>query len=311
MNDSRASFSVRRIARAIGWLLVLAFLVYMIRVLARDMDTLKEWTVHRSLLAVHVATVALSFAGLLAGWHFVVRAMKPSASTPHTSRAWLLANMGKYVPGKVLMFGGRIELMRKADLRRAETVMAMTLEHVAMLLAAMPLTLYGVLAGLSAPSYWGYAFLGGGAAVALLFALRPLLLIDWLNRILLRFKRAPLERKILRGRFAFSFLIYAISWTLYGWAGWLLVQAMGGALPGLALMVMAVSVAAWTIGFCSFITPGGLGVREAVFAGFLGQYMPVAQALACAAAFRITWTLVEWGGVAIGGVWSAYSRMRV
>jgi len=311
MTDAREVFSARRIARVIGWLLVLAFLAYMIRVLARDMGSLEALTVHRSLLVFHVAAVALSFGGLLAGWYFVVRAMKSTASIPHTGIAWLLANMGKYVPGKVLMVGARIELMRKADLRRAETVMAMTLEHVAMLLAALPFTLYGVLAGLSAPGYWSYAVLGCGAAVALLFALRPLLLIDGLNRLLLRFKRVPLDRKIHRGTFALSFLIYAVSWTLYGWAGWLLVQAMGEAFPGPALIVMAVSVAAWTIGFCSFITPGGLGVREAVFAGFLGQHMPMAQALACAAAFRITWTLVEWGGVAIGGAWSAYSRMRV
>ena len=101
--------------------------------------------------------------------------------------------------------------------------------------------------------------------------------------------------------FAYAFLLYLISWLIFGWSGVLLLRTVGIEPLSAPLIVVSISVAAWLIGFCSLLTPGGLGIREAVFAGFLAQQMPTAKALACALLFRATWSFAEWGCVFLGG----------
>ena len=74
----------------------------------------------------------------------------------------------------------------------------------------------------------------------------------------------------------------------------------GASVPG--LVTLAAFVAAWTLGFVSFITPGGLGVREAALVGLLSPFLSVSEATAVALVSRITWTAVEMTGAAVG-VW--------
>ena len=59
-------------------------------------------------------------------------------------------------------------------------------------------------------------------------------------------------------------------------------------------------VAAWVIGFLSFFTPGGLGVREAALVGLLSPHLSVSEASAVALMARVSWTCVEMLGAALG-----------
>jgi hypothetical protein len=70
---------------------------------------------------------------------------------------------------------------------------------------------------------------------------------------------------------------------------------------GLALPKIVIAfVASWLIGFLSMLTPGGLGVREVVLMLLLTPQLTPAQASTVALISRLTWTVVEMGGVLIG-----------
>jgi hypothetical protein len=95
-------------------------------------------------------------------------------------------------------------------------------------------------------------------------------------------------------------LLYFICWLAYGTSGVFLIEALGFGPVVSVVDVVATFVAAWMIGFLSFVTPGGIGVREAALALLLGATLPTPEAITVALLARLSWTLVEMIGVVVG-----------
>lgn len=296
---SQTTVSQRRSYR-FGLLVMVLAIGVMLWIFVNNRESLSALQIAPGRLLLHTGLVGGVFAVFVYGWVLATRSVGCTVGARKVCSAWLLSNAGKYIPGKVMMLGARVAIMQRAGSRSAEAVMALSYEHLALLLAALPFTAYGILAGAQAPSTWSLGTLFLVTIVSLAFILRPLMLIDLINLLLTRWGRMPLARVMDRRLFAAAVGAFVLAWALYGLAGIVLLHSVGlaGHMP--AYTVAAVSVAAWMIGFASLITPGGMGVREAVFAGYLSQYIQPAQAVACALLFRLTWTMVEWAGVAIG-----------
>lgn len=273
---------------------------YLARVIVVNREALTALTIQPAYLVVHIALISAFFALLLMAWTIVIRASANGVSSREAAFIWLLSNAGKYVPGKVLMIGGRVLLLQRAGCRMADTVMATTLEHVLILFAALPLALYGIGVGIHVPGNVAYALLLLASLVSLILVLWPAALSHLVNRGLRWAKRPPLSAPIDRLYLLKLLGLYSAAWLCYGFSAIAIVHAIGLADFIPMTFLLGISVAAWIIGFFAIIAPGGLGVREAVFAGFLGQYIGEVEAIACALLFRLTWTMVEWAGVAIG-----------
>ena len=297
---TRLSPAVARLKSYAGWLLVALIMGYLAHVIIANRDSLTALTIQPAHLAVHVALIGAYFSLLLLAWVIVVRGTAMSVSGGQAALIWLLANAGKYVPGKVLMIGGRVILLQRAGCRIADTVMATTIEHMMLLFAALPLTLYGISLGIRVPSLVAYALVALASLALLTLVLWPTALTSLANRALRWAQRPPLSAPIDRLQLLQLLGLYFLAWLCYGVSAVAIVHAVGLANVIPMTFLLGISVAAWTIGFFAIITPGGLGVREAVFAGFLVQYVSQAEAVACALLFRLTWTMVEWAGVALG-----------
>lgn len=61
--------------------------------------------------------------------------------------------------------------------------------------------------------------------------------------------------------------------------------------PSFILPLCGIYPVAWVIGFLSFVTPGGLGVREGVLSYLFGFYMPVSVGIIASIIIRI-WTII-------------------
>ena len=83
-------------------------------------------------------------------------------------------------------------------------------------------------------------------------------------------------------------------------SGWALSSALGLSQAIPAPVAICSFVSAWLIGFLSFLTPAGLGVREAILVALLLPYVPTAQGMLLAVAARLSWTVIELLGVALG-----------
>jgi len=71
------------------------------------------------------------------------------------------------------------------------------------------------------------------------------------------------------------FLFQIVAWTLYGLGTITLIDNLN---TGNVPLLFSSSLLAWLVGYLSFITPMGLGVREGAFIVLTGQQMGVPQA---------------------------------
>ncbi len=292
--------------RSLSWLVILGVLgllgwrLWVERSFVREVD----WFAHPSLWILHVILLVVTFTLLTVGWVVCLRILGNASGGAAAAATWLMSNLGKYIPGKIFMFAGRVELGRRTGVRPAVSVSAMVFEHVMLLIAAMPWVLWLVARGLDLGvdlDLWIVA-----AALVLIFvvAVRPALVVATVNRLLRAVNRSPLTEvpKVLDSAKLLG--LYSVAWAVYGAAGLAVLAAVGrgGAIsPGDGI---AAFVSAWLVGFASLLTPGGLGVREGVLVLLLASAMPTPAAIVVALVSRLSWTVVELLGV-VFGTWIA------
>jgi hypothetical protein len=212
-------------------------------------------------------------------------------------RVWFIAQLGKYVPGKVWVLAAQVELGREYQVRRLQMVSA-TLLAIAITMAT-GLAVAAVSLPLTSPAaisdYWWLLLL----APVLLAGLHPRIVAWPLNLALRIVRRPPLERPA-----GLAATLRAVAWTMLGWALfglhlWLLALAAGGSGSGLPVTATGAYALAWAVGFLVFIAPGGIGAREAALTIVLAPALPSGAPLVVAIVSRVVFTLVDLIGAGI------------
>ncbi len=267
-----------------------------------DRDVFQEidWWAHPGLWASHFTLLVGVFGIWALGWVRSLRFFGGNIRTSAVASTWLIANVGKYIPGKLFMFAGRVELVRRLGVRPAVSVSALALEHVMLLVAASPFLISVFLRGFRFDSHLLWVVLVAAVIPALAFVLRPVLLVATVNFLLRVMNQPTLAADIRPGDSARLLVLYFFGWLAYGASGVFLLGALGlgSAVP--FVDGAAAFVAAWMLGFLSLVTPGGIGVREGALVLLLGSAVPAPQAIMVALVARLSWTLVEMAGVMFG-----------
>lgn len=106
-------------------------------------------------------------------------------------------------------------------------------------------------------------------------------------------KRPPLQVSLSFARSVSFAWLYVL---LFLGQGWVLGLLTGWIEPGHTLNPLTLAgifATAWTVGFLSFITPSGIGVREGVMSLMLARVLPVGSAMLLPILMRILMTLAE------------------
>lgn len=230
-----------------------------------------------------------SFAGVRLPWrHMMAVAWVPLA--------------GKYVPGKFAAVAGAVVLLRRVGVSTGVGL------SIFVILDAMPILTGAMLSGLlafndelraivnrQAPAAWGVL----GVVVAIgLICIQPPIFGRTVNLALRLLRRPPLPH-VPRLR---DYLSPAM-WSLGQWAGnagsvFLMCVAFAprGMAPGLSELPDVIGITALVMCasyFSAFLTPSGLGVREALLLPLLSTILPTPAAAAVTIAMRLAHTLVE------------------
>ncbi len=237
------------------------------------------------------------------GWMLVLRGLGNRWPVPLAASTFLAPNIGKYVPGKVGMVLARIELCRQFGQERALTLSGLVFEHVLHFSSTLPFSawFFGMIAVES--SSQATLVTVGVSLVCLLFIARPRLVRWAVNLLLTRLKKPPLTVSPSTLGLLGVWPVYFLSWVGYGLAGWLFVQALGFDERLGPLVTMAACVVSWQVGFLSFLTPGGLGVREVALAALLAPWLERHECVLLALLLRLVWTVSELLGVLFGVLW--------
>ena len=252
-----------------------------------------ESGVWRPAAAPFLASVCLLVGGYFmsaAIWGRIVEDLGGPRLPPRvTIPLFMVANLGRYVPGKVWQIAGLAALARTKGVPVAIATAAAVVGQGVALVAAASL---GALALLVSPD--PYPLWGTLTVAAILAGLLLVAVPGVYARVLgawFRLARAE-QPAALTSQGAFRwFILYLVNWTAYAGAFWLLALSFG--MDGAPLLVGSSFAAAYVLGYVMIFAPAGLGPREGFLIAFLTpQFGPGAAAMIAVAA-RLWTTAVE------------------
>ena len=206
-----------------------------------------------------------------------------------------LSNLGRYLPGKVGSFFGFIYCCQRVGIGKTEALLGFVFR-------VGFTTLSGILISLClylvSPSDRYFAFTENifllvsiffivcfsGVAIFVCFRKK---IARFVSKKVRQVSRLP---KISGLQFLHFLLVYLILWCGVGIAFFLFVKSLSPLEWHLIPEMIGVYAMAWTVGFLTFITPAGLGIREGALSFLLSTLLPEATAI-CVALLSRFWCL--------------------
>lgn len=255
---------------------------------------LGRWQPNGMLLAASAAVLASGYA--LSGWLWarMVREMGgPQLGAWTAVRIYMVANLGRYVPGKVLQIAGLAWLSRREGVPAGTAMAAAVVGHGVALLGA---TSIGLVAFFGPdPRYRAMGWIG--VALAAFFVIATSIpasagLLERLWRGLAGRAGEESPPSVARAGFGLRWTAwYALNWGVYAAAFWLFFMGLEGSAS--FWRVGPAFAAAYLVGYLVLFAPAGVGIRESALVVFLLPVLPRDAALALAVATRLWTTVVE------------------
>lgn len=261
--------------------------------LATQLDALRQypWQVTPLAFGGGILSGALYFGGLAWCWALLLHSVGGGrAETGGAVRVWLLSMLTRYIPGNVWHILSRIALADTLGVAKTHVLTSATIEQVLTILGAL------ALAGATLP-FWGIA----PSIESWLLLLLPVGMLLLHPRILgsvLAWAALRLRRPALAWHYRYQEIIWLLlAYTAATfWAGLALALLLWGLTPVTLAqlpLVLGASALSWVVGYLSFLTPSGLGVREAALVALLAQVYPLPVAIVASLLFRLVITLGE------------------
>jgi hypothetical protein len=265
--------------------------IFWVLFIRRHWDALAtaNWSLDLSWCTAAFLIFAIYFLGQGTGWVMIARAMGYRLPMSEGMATWLLSMPARYVPGNLWHIAARISLAAKHQVAPEGVVVSSTAEQLLMVLSAACLGLAWL------PSWAGATVTPWAVALflACLAGLQPPVL-----RFLLRLGSRLLGRTVPPinlgyRQMASLFVWYTLVNALNGLAFALLATAAVRPAQTLWPAFGSAYCLAYVVGYVSFLTPSGIGVREAALASMLSVYLPAPTALALTLLARLLSTAGE------------------
>jgi len=290
--------SARKLLLRLGQVLLIFILGYYLvyRNLVLNWDSLGEfrWRIAWVPFCGSLLVVSLIYVANAQIWRGIVRALSGVGLTSfRAAYIWFISNLGRYLPGKIWQIAGMAVLARMQGVPAVDATASAVLGQVIHLLAGVAVGLFFFPQGLPQEYLplvrWAWLAL----PLVLLFLYPPLL-----NRLLTLAARVSGRQAVSCGLETKHLLVWFILnvavWLAYGACFYYFIMSV---LPDSTLeLSTAVGVYAvgYIIGFLVVLAPGGLGVRELMFAGLLDSALgDRALATVVALASRLWLSLAE------------------
>jgi len=274
---------------------IIGLLLYFIgRQLVENWQQVKDynWEINVYFLAFALLSVVVTFFVFSSVWRVIVLSLNKKVSYRKSFKIAYLANLGRYIPGKVWQMFGMIYLAKKEGVTEEEALTSFGLSQIfaipsGLLSGLVFLSLYpGVL-----DEYSDIPFLTTGVIIvaglifiiSLLVVFLPRMMESALNGIIKLIRRRPISLRMNKSLAATIYGGYFLAWSLYGFSFWLFLN--GITIEKTPLLPMAgIFIIAYQVGYLFLLAPGGVGPREAMMTmmltPFFGPGIPAAIAIA-------------------------------
>ncbi len=292
--------------RVAGWLLAVAILYFLGRTL------LDSWTqvaasgfkfqLNPPLLVISLLMLVVGRGFAVEAWRRILMALGHHITFRFAFYTWFISNLTRYIPGNIWQVATMMVMVERQGVTKLNALLS---QAVYTAIALSVTALYGITLLPIAQEYLPIAaFLF--IALIITFALPPvwrliLILAARATRILRRnvVAEAPAMPTITFWQGLIPPTCSFLMWTINGIAFYLFVRSITDVPVEALPQFMAMNAAAYFVGYVSFITPSGMGFREASLAFMLAPYFPAPVAIAIAFLTRIWSTVGEMLGVVI------------
>ncbi|MEP6835246.1 MAG: lysylphosphatidylglycerol synthase domain-containing protein [Gemmatimonas sp.] len=253
--------------RVLQLVFLLAAFAYTAKQVADNWNKVRESaaTMHPEWLLVLAASgiVLVTYAALIQSWRVLIAGEGSSLRFLTAARIWFIANLGRYIPGKVWSIAALNVMAAREGVpgtAAAGAAVLGTLFNIGAGFGVISLSGSRLLANLDPVFRWAaltcsVIFVVG--VIALPWILPPV--AEWAARRL--GKPAPPVRLPARNLLT-SVTINVLSWFCYGWAFMVFSHAVLPGVTGTLAQFTGVWTASYTLGYLAFFAPGGFGVRE-------------------------------------------------
>lgn len=203
-------------------------------------------------------------------------------------RLFMIANLGRYIPGKVWQIAGLAALAKQKGIPGPTAAAAAVLGHGVALVAATAIGLGGIWT-VAEGTPWRWA-VPVGLAVGVAIGLAPPV-FRAATGLWFRVSRTEAP-DVLDSRQAVRWLAIAFAnWAIFAVAFWLFVEGLGYDAPIVATATGF--AAAYVVGYVFILAPAGIGIRESMLVVLLAPHFGAGAAGAIAAAARLWTTIIE------------------
>jgi glycosyltransferase 2 family protein len=234
-------------------------------------------------------------------WRRLLDAFGGRLGLADTLRIWFIAAIVRYIPGNVWQPLSLTLMCHRRGVRPEATLASIALFQIVTLIGTFPIAaLYFIFVPVAQRPGFLDALPGAVAAALLLvplliFVVNPEWLMSILNWMLRKARRGEIPGKLTRRRLVTLLLVALVDWVLWGATFAALAFSLGEYLPAemqtLAPHLVAIYPIAYAVGFISFVTPSGFGVREGALMVLLSPHLALPVITVIALAMRI-WTMI-------------------
>lgn len=248
-------------------------------------------TAEAGTFVLSVLTAAIAVTAFALVWTVILRRLGVNAR-PSWVGIWFKSQLGKYLPGSIWQYAGRLTLGRSRGISVQIGLASIAVEVVAALIAA------AVASALALPLVYAFAAWAGAALLCgLVYFVR-----SGLTALAERLA-APALARVDRSTVAaglravpVAVALYVLTWALYGSAFWLTAHSLFAVPASDLLHYTGVFAIAWVAGYVVVFAPGGIGVREAVLVALLSGRIGEAHAIGLATTSRLVLSAIDLGG---------------
>jgi len=225
-------------------------------------------------------------------WVIGLRNLGIKFNTRKLMGIWLLCQPGKYVPGKVGIVAGRIYLCQRQGLSGSRVFVSAFLEDALSCVAGIMLFTISLGYNLNLlPSK--YLFFLFAIFILFLFFIHPKVFNFLANLFLRRFSKEYIRVNVKYKQILNLFFMYLAAWLIAGVSFYLITSGVTSVHLEQLPSLIGIFSLSWVIGFLSFLTPGGLGVREGIMISLLRFHFSSPLSFLISVVNRISLTLCE------------------
>ena len=277
------------------YIIVVSIIFFLIKSLYSNWNQLStyNWKPNLLLLSLSFIFALIHLLAMAWCWRRILIKIGGSLSIRKGLQIYFSSQLGRYIPGKVWVVLGRVSSCNQEGISKIKTTASIVYEVVISIFAA---SLFFIM---SIP-FWEFNKISNKIGIyyiiipfCLFILIHPKIFNKGVNIVLKQLRKEPIKISMPYRDILEILLLDIIFWAFLGVAFYLFINSTYTLSINKAPIVAGIFSISWVIGFLSFLTPGGIGVREGVLTFLLSYQMPVAMAVFIAILSRVWLTIAE------------------